>query len=239
MENKSLDVENKVVPTEKKPFFQKVKNVLKYILEEYIKFPAYIIVHPVKGYEMFKREKRAKMSVSIVFIIVTIIVSVIAYQYEGFLVNDRDLNELNSFAQMAYVVVPILLVTFANWSITTLFDGKGKVKEIFMMICYSLYPLIWSQIIGIILSNTLVQDEVGFYSVIMVLGTVFMGYMVFMGLINIHEYGLGKCIITIIATLIALCVILFALFLLFDLFQRVYGFLYVIYREITLRNLIW
>lgn len=224
---------------EKKNFWKKFKGFWAYIYDEYIKFPTYIITHPVKGYEIFKREHKGKMSVALVFIIISIIVSIVAYQYEGFLINDRDLNQLNSFAQIAYTIVPILLITFANWSITTLFDGKGKVKEIFMMLCYSLFPMICCKILGIILSNVLVLDEVGFYTVIATLGTIFTGYMVFFGLISIHEYGLGKCLLTIIATIIALAVILYALFLFFDLFQKVYGFLYVIYREITLRNLLW
>lgn len=223
----------------KTSFKQTIQKICKFIVDECIKFPAYILFHPIKGYEMFKRENRARMSVSIIFVIIQIIITILAFQYEGFLVNPRKITDLNIFAEIAYIIVPILLITFANWSITTLFDGKGKVKDIFMMICYAQFPLIICKALGILISNVIVEDEVGFYSVVLVLGTIFMCYMVFFGMITIHEFGLKKCVLTILATVISLAIILYALFLFFDLFQKVYGFLYVVYREITIRNLIW
>lgn len=216
-------------------FLDKVKAFFQYVYREYIQFPTYILTHPFKGYEEFKRENRAKMSVSIVFIVLTIILQIIKFEYEGFLVNDRNINDLNSLAQIAYVIAPIVLCVFANWSITTLFDGKGTVKEIFMMISYSLFPLIITGFIGLILSNILSLDEIALYHLIIGLGQFLMGVMIFFGLINIHEYGLVKTILTVIATLVALMVILFIILLSFDLFQKVFGFIYTIYQEITLR----
>lgn len=218
-------------------FWSKIKSGLKYFYEEFIKFPTFILLHPLKGFDYFKREKRANMKVAIGLIIATIIVQILKFQYSGFLVNDNSIQDLNSFAQVTYVVAPIILLVFANWSITTLFDGKGKVKEIFMMICYSLFPLIISGLFGIILSNILALEEIALYNLVMGIGVFLMGYMIFFGMISIHEYGLGKVLLSIIGTLISLLVIIFVLLLFFDLFQKVYGFIYTLYREIALRYL--
>ncbi len=219
-------------------FLTKVKKNWEIFVSEYIKFPVYILLHPLKGFEEFKRNKRASMKVSIVFICVLVILNILAFQYSGFEVNDKDIRDLNSFAEIIYIIGPILLVTISNWSVTTLADGKGKLKEIFMMISYSLFPMIWATGIGLILSNFLTGDEIAFYRLALSLGSFLMGYMVFFGMISIHEYGLIKCILTILGTLIASSIIIFILLLGYDLFQRMYGFLYTVYREITLRNLI-
>ena len=219
-------------------FLTKVKKNWEIFVSEYIKFPVYILLHPLKGFEEFKRNKRASMKVSIVFICVLVILNILAFQYSGFEVNDKDIRDLNSFAEIIYIIGPILLVTISNWSVTTLADGKGKLKEIFMMISYSLFPMIWATGIGLILSNFLTGDEIAFYRLALSLGSFLMGYMVFFGIISIHEYGLIKCILTILGTLIASSIIIFILLLGYDLFQRMYGFLYTVYREITLRNLI-
>jgi len=216
-------------------YLQKTKTFFRYVYNEYIKFPLYILTHPLKGFDEFKREKRAKMSVSIVFIIITIILQILRFEYEGFLVNDRNINDLNSLAEIAYVIAPIVLCTLANWSITTLFDGKGTFKEIFMMISYSLFPLFVTGFIGLILSNILTQEEIALYYLVTGIGKFLTGFMIFFGLISIHEYGLAKTILTIVATAVALMVILFVLLLSFDLFQRVYGFIYTIYHEVSLR----
>ena len=218
-------------------FWEKTKNVFSHIYEHYIKFPGYILTHPIKGFDYFKRENKGKMQVAVTFMILLIILQIIAFQYTGFVVNQNDPNDLNTFKEIGLVVFPILLFTVSNWSVTTLFDGKGKMKEIFMMLCYSLYPLIWTTAIGIVFSNFITLDEVGFYGLILGLGGFLTGYMIFFGLISIHEYGVLKSVGAIVGTVVAILIILFILLLAFDLFQQVYSFFYTIYREISLRYL--
>ena len=231
------------VQNKKPSFFKMVLNVLKklgkFIVDDCIKLPTYILCHPLKGFEEFKRYKKGKMSVALVFVIITILVNILSFQYNGFLVNKNNLKDLNSIEQIAYVAGAIIVVTVANWSVTTLFDGKGNMKEIFMMVCYCLYPLIWSTSIGILLSNILTEDEMAVYTLVNIIGVVLLIYMFFFGIISIHEYGLVQCLLTILFTVVAVFIVLFACLLFFDLFQRMYGFVYTLYREISLRELLW
>ncbi len=226
----------------KTSFFQTVLKYLKklwrFIVDDCIKLPTYILTHPLKGFEEFKRYKKGKMSVALVFLVLTILVNILKFQYDGFLVNQNDIKDLNSFAQIAYVAGAVLVITVANWSVTTLFDGKGNMREIFMMICYCLYPFIWANGLGILLSNILTEDEMAIYTLVIALGVILLIYMFFFGIISIHEYGLVQCLLTILFTIIAALIILFACLLFFDLFQRMYGFVYTIYKEITLRELL-
>ena len=218
-----------------KKVMKKIWAFLKWFKAEFISFPLFIVFHPLKGWEEFKREKRGKMGVAIMFGVFVAFLSIMEYQYSGFIVKQVDVTELKLFAEIAYVVAPIALVTVSNWSITTLFDGKGKMKEIFMMICYSLFPLAWAKFVGLFVSNVVSQQEQAIYSLIQALGIFFMCYMAFFGFISIHEYGLLKCILSLVGTAVALLVICFIGILCFDLVQKMYGFVYTIYREITLR----
>lgn len=231
--NENLKIDNKVETT----FWTKVKNVLNYIHIHYIKFPLYILTHPIKGFEDFKREKKGKMQVAISFLIILIIIQILEFQYTGFAISQNNPNDLNTMKEISLVFLPIILFTVSNWSITTLFDGKGKMREIFMMICYSLFPLIWTKAFGIIFSNVITLDEAGFHGLILGLGSFMTGYMIFFGLLTIHEYGVLKCLGSLVGTVLALLVILFVILLGFDLFQQIYSFLNTIYREISLRYL--
>ena len=228
---------NETLKNRMKINWPKIKQFFAFVYEEFIRFPTYILIHPLKGFDAFKREKKAKMSVALIFVVLLIILQILEFQYTGFVVNQLELKDLNSFREIASVIVPIVAFVVGNWSITTLFDGKGKMKEIFMMICYSLFPLIVSKILGMIFSNMIVVEEAGFYHLIIGLGTFSMGYMIFFGLISIHEYGLFKCLLSILGTLIAVMVLFFVVMLCFDLFQKMVGFIYTLYREIALRYL--
>ena len=77
------------------------------------------------------------------------------------------------------------------------------------------------------------------YTLVNIIGVVLLIYMFFFGIISIHEYGLVQCLLTILFTVVAVLIVLFACLLFFDLFQRMYGFVYTLYREISLRELLW
>ena len=217
--NDNLRIENKADLN----FWGKVKYVFKHIYEHYIRYPAYILSHPIKGFDYFKREKQGKIQVAITFLVLLIIVQILDFQYSGFVVKQNNPNDLDTLREVGLVLFPIVLFTVSNWSVTTLFDGKGKMREIFMMLCYSLYPLIWAKLFGLVFSNVITLDEAGFYNLIIGLGSFLTGYMIFFGLISIHEYGVLKCIGSIAGTALAILIVLFILLLAFDLFQQVYS----------------
>lgn len=217
---------------------KKIGQFFSFVWTEMIKFPAYILVHPLKGFEEFKRYKRSRYSVAIAFLVITIILQILKFQAAGFLVNDTNIRDLKSFSQVVYFGGGVVILTAANWSVTTLFDGKGKAGDIFKMVCYCLYPIIWSTAIGILLSNILTKEELGIYTLVIGLGTFLAIYLFFFGIVSIHEYSLGQTLLTILFTLVAVLIILFVGVLLFDLFQKVYGFFYQVYQEITLRDIL-
>lgn len=118
---------------------------------------------------------------------------------------------------------------------TTLMEGKGRYKEILMVTGYSLFPLIILGFPGVILSNFLTLEEMAFYNLLMYVAYGLTGWMLFMGILNIHEYGLGKTIVAFLATLIAMCVMMFLGLLFFDLIQQFIAFISAIYEELSLR----
>lgn len=210
---------------------------LKQFYQDAFVFPLYIMSHPIQGFNEFKTDKKGKMHVAIFIILMYVAMEILAYKYEGPVINNNNPQKFNSIRILAYGIGPTILLTVANWSVTTLMDGKGKMKEIFMMICYSYFPVVLFGFINVLLSNFIIKDEVQFLTVITIISWVLTGYMVFMGLIVIHEYGVFKTIGAILLTILAACVIMFVCLLLFDLIEQMYGFVYSLYDEIAARYL--
>ena len=183
----------------------------------------------------FKNEKKAKMWAAISILVLYVLMEIFAYQYEGIITNKNNPEKFNSLQIIIYGVIPPVVLAIANWSVTTLLDGKGRMKEIFMMICYSLVPTMLIGYLNILLSNVLTLDEAQFITLLNIIGWVLTGFMVFMGLVVIHEYGMGKTLWSIILTILAALIIAFIALLIFDLAQQIYGFVYSLYKEITTR----
>lgn len=219
----------------KKFSWSKVWNSIKYFFKETVGYPLYILTHPIQGFTDFKIEKKGKMWVSIVILLMYVLMEILAYQYEGIITNTNNPQKFNSIQILIYGVLPPIVLAVANWSVTTLLDGKGKMKEIFMMICYSLFPITVFGFLNILLSNVMTLDEAQFITLINIIGWVLTGIMAFMGLVVIHEYGVGKTIWSIILTIVATLIIAFIALLVFDLVQQMYGFVYSLYKEITTR----
>ena len=212
-----------------------IKKALKKFYDEVFRFPCYIMSHPVQGWQEFKQEKRGKMSVAITIILLYVVMRMLEYKYTGPVLNTNNPYKFNSITILVYGIMPPILLSVANWSVTTLMDGKGKMKEIFMMGCYSYFPVIITGIIGVIASNFVTEDEALLVTLLYIIGYFLMAYMIFMGLICLHEYGILKTFATIFATIIATCIIAFVALLIFDLSQQIYGFVYSLYKEIVTR----
>lgn len=205
------------------------------IIHDYIKFPFYLITHPIAGFDQLKREGKGKLSVAFVFIFLFSVLNIATYQYASFLVNFNNPNELNSIRELSLVVITILLFSVGNWSITTLFDGKGKFKDIFLVMSYSLFPQIILGFPNLLLSYIYASEEVAFYYVLSGIATFLMVIMIFIGLLVIHEYSLSQTILTIIATFVAIALILFVSLLFYNIAQQIIGFINSLYNEITWR----
>lgn len=238
-EQPSSEVEQ---PKEKKSFKETllavllvVKAWLKKFYDEVFRFPGYIISHPVQGWQEFKQEKRGKMSVAITIILLYVVMRMLEYKYTGPVLNTNNPYNFNSITILVYGIMPPILLSVANWSVTTLMDGKGKMKEIFMMICYSFFPVMLIGFFNIILSNFVTEDEAQFILILNIVAWTLTVYMALTGLIGIHEYGLGKMLWSVVTTVVATAIIVFIALLLFNLAEQIYAFFYSLYEEIATR----
>ena len=210
-------------------------SIFQNILNDYIKFPLYILTHPFKGYDDFKLEKKGKLSVAIVYLLLLVITNAISVTASGFLVSAPFVENFSIVRTFFLVVVPVVLITIGNWSITSLFEGKGKMIEIFKVICYAVIPLVWIGIPMTIVSNFLIQEELAIYTAMNAIAVFFVGYMAIFGLLVIHEYGLLKTIVTMAFTAVAVALIIFIGLLILTLFQQLYGFIIQVYEEFIMR----
>ena len=214
---------------------------IKDIRETFLGFPLYILTRPFKGFDEMKFLKRGDMRYSIVILVVAGLVALIRSAYTGFIVT--GFWQASPFVNVPMVLLftysPIVLFCVANWSITTITDGKGSFKEIFLTYTYAMYPLVICTIIGIILSNVVTGNEVAFARFFFRFGLIAQYAYLFIGLIMIHEYTFLRAILMVLLTVLAMLVITFVFALFFSLASNVMWFFSTIYWEMGAHWLGW
>ena len=195
----------------------------------------HILRHPIYGVWDMKREKTGRYRDGFILILLTIAAVIFNRQMRAFVFNPYYNVPLNIIKEIALVVIPVVLFSLANWSVTTLAEGKGGFKDIFLVTCYSLMPLIIFQTATPIISHLMTLNELVYLQLLDAVGYGWMLLMLMLGIQEIHEYSVGKMIKTTILTIIGAAIIVFIALLFFSLLQELGSFVYSVYREFSLR----
>lgn len=216
-----------------------LNKLVKTFVADCIKMPMHLIVYPIQGYDDFKRENKSKGYVAWFYLIMLIVANTIAFNANGFLINKNNPKDFSLLMTTALILFPVFISVISNWASTALMDGKGSMTEIFRVISYSFFPYVWLGLISTLISNFITIDEVVFVTFFQTLGIGLTVYMMFFGLMGIHEFGVLKTISMILFTIVAIAVILFIILLFFSLFQQIWTFIESIFNEFKMRFLSW
>ena len=120
-------------------------------------------------------------------------------------------------------------------AVSTLFGGRGKFREIFIITSYSLNVLIIANIVCTVLSNFLLPAESAFLSLFMLIAQLYTILVITFGLIIIHDFSFGKFVGTTILSVFGVLLIVFLIAATIILVQQFGAFFATIFYEITFR----
>ena len=194
----------------------------------------HVIFHPFDGFWDLKHEKRGSFRAAITIFGMVIITFYYQAIGQGYLLNPQE-NYSSLFAVILSVAAPFALWIIANWCLTTLFDGEGSFKDIFIATCYALMPLVLIMIPTTIASNVLVAEELDILSVINAFAFIWTGILIFFGMMVTHDYGMGKNFLTTLGTILGMVIIMFIAILFSTLLSKLVSFITNIVTEIQFR----
>ena len=201
---------------------------------EELLFVFHLIFHPFDGFWDLKHEKRGSVRASLTFMILAIVAFFYQAIGQGYSFNPRG-DYSTVFIQVIGIALPVLLWCVGNWCLTTLFDGEGSFKDIFIATGYSLAPLPIFVIISTILTNVMTSSEGSMVNLIVSIGWVWVIFLLFFGTMVTHDYSMGKNFITILGTIVAMAIIIFVIVLFSALVVKMISFVLAIITEIANR----
>lgn len=208
------------------------KHKIRLVKNEKAHIATTIMTHPFDNFQTMKEKGLASVPVCLVILILYYIFAVMETTRGGFAFVYFDPSSYNALLILAKTAGIVILWTVVNWAVCTLFGGKGKVKEIFAVISYSLVPSLFGSIVFVICSNVLVPDEAAFLTVLTTICSLYTYLLLAIGSMVVHDYSFGKFLGTTILTLLGCAIVVFLLITVGILMQQTWGFLVTIYSEI-------
>lgn len=191
-------------------------------------------IHPVKTFDVMKEKGEGSVLLCMLQIALFYITNVIQVIHGGFLFTLYDPAEFNSLFVLVRSVGFVVMFIICNWMICTLMQGKGKLREICIVTCYSLTPLIVLRLISLVLTNVLLPNEAVFLGLLEVFAILYTFILLAIGLIRIHDFSFSKFLGTTFLSVLWLAGLVLLMILVYMLLQRFAGFLITVLVELRL-----
>lgn len=214
--------------------FQK-KNIKHWL--ETLRYFLYVIFHPFDGFWDLIHEKRGSLAAANTILVLVLLVQILKLQFTNFLVPGYDIRweYINIIKYLLGTILPIIIGCVGNWCLTTLFDGKGKLKDIYMALMYAMTPFVLIQIPLLFVSNIITLEELAFYTFFSILSTVWSAALLLAAIMMVHDYSFMKAILCVIFTAVAMLIIVFIILLFFSLISDTVAYFVSLYKEIIFR----
>lgn len=202
---------------------------------ESVVFGTYVMLHPFKGFWELKREGRGTVAAAVIILAGFSVVNVCKATFTG-LVFRQSNAPVNTVYEAVVSLIPVVLFIIANWCFTTLMDGEGSFKDIFIATSFALLPFILFEIPVILMSSFLTIEEGTILTVIETAMYLYIALLIYCGNLTIHQYTAGKAVGMLLLTILGMAIIIFLVFLFVNLGFEVVGFVESVYKEIVFRT---
>ncbi|MBO4461297.1 MAG: YIP1 family protein [Lachnospiraceae bacterium] len=200
-----------------------------------LKFALYCTTHPLDGFWDLTHERRGTYAAANTILFLTILTRILRLRYTSFIFIQVYWEDLNILTYVASILIPLGLFVVGNWALTTLFDGKGRLGQVYMATCYALTPYILINVPLMIFSNFITTEEAQFYSVVGMIALIWVAFIGILGMSQVHEYSFGKNILFLVATVFAMLVMIFLMMLFFSMISQGVAYFVSIAKELLYR----
>ena len=193
------------------------------------------LFHPFESFKEIKYKNEGSLLLAVILLVLYFVTEVLKTTKGGFMYTYFDASSFNALYVLMRTIGIIVLWTITNWAVSTLFGGIGKMKEIFIVACYSLMPLIFFNLFSVLATNVLATSEAQFLDV---LSYAFMFYtlvLIAIGTIIIHDFDFGHFTGTTVLTIVGMLIVVFVIFIAWLIIQQLFGFLMTLFNEIIYR----
>lgn len=188
--------------------------------------------HPIDSTYYIKTDKSIGITNGLIVFVILIVVYIFGLTCTSFLYSTVVLERTVLLKEVIKIVIPIALFVVANYLSSSLLEGEGTFRSVFITTLAALTPVIVIYPIAIIISNVLTYSESVIYYLLITLMALWSGCLLIVMNKELHNYTFKEMILNIIMTILLMAVLLIVVILCYLMVNQVIVFIKDIVREV-------
>lgn len=194
------------------------------------------IRHPSDSFYYIKTGERGSLRFAFLVYAAIVVIRVVTLYVTGFSFAPYvTLSRIPLETEVLTTLGLFLLWNGANYLVSTISDGEGRVRDVVIGTAYSLFPYVLFALPIALVSNVLTLNESFIYSFSLDLMWAWTGIMLFMMVKEIHNYSFSETVRNVLITLFTMALFLLTGYILYILFNQLFDFVAAIVQEVGLR----
>lgn len=191
--------------------------------------------HPINRYYDIRVGKNGSVVAATIIYVVFFAVYMVYQTSKGFIYQFTDIEDMDIGAVVVGFFAILILFVICNYLVTSITDGDGTFKQVYMIPAYGVMPLMISMIVTIGMSYVLTYNESFILTVIMIVGGAWTVSAIFEGLSTVHDYDFKNTVLSLIITAVFMLIAAIVVLIVIIMWEQLSDFLLTVGKEV-IRN---
>ena len=191
--------------------------------------------HPIDRYYDIRVGKNGSVVAATIIYIIFFITYMIYQTSKGFIYQFTSIEDMDISAVVVGFFAILILFIVCNFLVTSINDGDGTLRQVYLIPAYGLVPAWISMIFVIIFSYFLTYNESFLLTVALIVGVGWTLVNIFQGLSTVHDYEIGETFVSLIITFVFMLIAAVVVVIVLIMWDQLADFLVTTGKEI-IRN---
>ena len=196
-----------------------------------LNFSFSMLSHPIDGYYYLKRGIFGSvLSASLIFA-AALVMFLLDNTCQAFIFNGNPVSQSVAVLFILFFICALFWI-FGNYMVSTINDGEGSLKNIYILTAYSLVPYVLITPVKVLLTYVFTQNESFFITLMATAAIIWSAVILYVGLMNIHNYNFGETLKNVILTLFIMIIALAAIAIVYLIWTQLVQFFRELFTEV-------
>jgi sugar lactone lactonase YvrE len=193
--------------------------------------------HPLDRYYDIRVKKKGTVLGATIIYLLFFIIFMLSKTSKAFIYQLQDVEDMDINALVIGFFVIIGLFVICNYLVTSITDGDGNFKQVYMIPAYGILPYMSALLMVTILSYGTTYNETFLLNIILFVGALWTIISIFLGFMTVHDYTFWKTILSLIITLVFMIIAALVALIIIIMWEQLWTFLKTIGEEMA-RNVL-